>query len=292
TKKALAVKTDCNGRYVYLNPRRGAQIAVAESARNVSCTGAVPVAITNCLNFGNPYDPEVYWQFSEAIAGMREACVALETPVTGGNVSFYNESPDASVLPTPVIGMLGVHEDADLATASVFRHPDDQIVLLGVERGELGGSEYLFQRTGSIVGDAPLMDLDLEKKLQAFCRELGSERLIESAHDCSEGGLAVSVAECLFGLGCNLGATVTCPEPGLSRDRSLFGETQSRMLVSVKPENLERVIEKAGKRGIPAVPIGKVDSSGKLRVDGVIEISVSELELAYEAAIPKAMGEK
>ncbi len=140
TKKALVLKTDCNGRYVYLNPKRGGAIAVAESARNVACTGATPVAITNCLNFGNPYNPEVYWQFKEAASGIREACLALDTPVTGGNVSFYNESPDAAVLPTPVIGMLGVIDDGDIPVPSTFRQPGDAIVLLGVERGEVGGS--------------------------------------------------------------------------------------------------------------------------------------------------------
>ncbi|HLF19628.1 MAG TPA: phosphoribosylformylglycinamidine synthase subunit PurL, partial [Bacteroidota bacterium] len=172
TDKALALKTDCNSRYVYLNPRRGAQIAVAESARNVVCVGGKPIAITNCLNFGNPYDPEIYWQFKEAIVGIGEACRVLETPVTGGNVSFYNEGPQGAVFPSPVIGMLGLIEQPDKITSSGFKAAGDIVILLGENKCEVGGSEYLYLRSGKIAGDAPNLDLEMEKRLQDVCRAL------------------------------------------------------------------------------------------------------------------------
>ncbi|MCX6135718.1 MAG: phosphoribosylformylglycinamidine synthase subunit PurL [Ignavibacteriales bacterium] len=292
TKKALALKTDCNGRYVYLNPKRGAQIAVAESARNVACTGALPVAITNCLNFGNPYDPEVFWQFKEAAAGIKDACIILDTPVTGGNVSFYNESPDAAVLPTPVIGMLGVLDDVDKAVPSSFQTPGDSILLLGQELGEIGGSEYLFQQTGKVLGDAPLIDLQAEKSLQALCISLAAKCLIESAHDCAEGGLAVAAAEALFGSSNGLGATMSYPRPELRPDFSLFGETQSRILVTVRREKLELALGEALKQNVPAKVIGEVTKNQELRIGAEIALRVETAEEAYRCAIPKAMGEK
>jgi phosphoribosylformylglycinamidine synthase II len=227
TNKALAMKTDCNGRYVYLNPRRGGMIAVAESSRNVVCSGATPVAITNCLNFGNPYKPEVYWQFKEAVAGMGEACRAFDTPVTGGNVSFYNESPTASVYPTPVIGMLGVVDDLSHVTTGCFRDAGDRIVLLGETLGHLGGSEFLSLIHGLTMGDAPALDLKREKSVQEAALEAIKEGLVCSAHDCSEGGIAVALAECCITGPRQIGATV---ETGVTmrRDFALFGEDQSR----------------------------------------------------------------
>ena len=292
TKKGLVLKTDCNGRYVYLNPKRGGQIAVAESARNVACTGATPVAITNCLNFGNPYDPEVYWQFSEAVSGIREACIALNTPVTGGNVSFYNESPDAAVLPTPVIGMLGILDDADIAVPSTFQGPGDAIILRGKELGEIGGSEYLFQQTGKILGDSPLLDLSLEKSLQALCIDLAKRSLIASAHDCAEGGFAVALAETLFGLEGRLGATADFVRSDLRPDFSLFGETQSRLIVSAEPSKVDMVLEAASRHKVPAQVIGTVNGSGDLRIGNQVDVRVSKAEESYRWAIPKRMGEK
>jgi phosphoribosylformylglycinamidine synthase II len=292
TKKGISLKTDGNGRYVYLNPRRGGQIAVAEAARNVVCTGATPVAITNCLNFGNPYDREIYWQFQEAVAGIGEACRALDTPVTGGNVSFYNESPEGAVLPTPVIGMLGLLEDADVALPSRFQHSGDVIVLLGRDSGELGGSEYLFKRTSKILGDAPQLDLRLEKSLQALCISLASDRLIRSAHDCAEGGLAVALTECLFESGPEFGARIdNLPDPDLRLDMALFGESQSRIVISVDPPNTPDVFKRSNAYEVYATRIGIVNRTGRIQICNNIDMSVSDAESAYDLAIPKALGE-
>jgi phosphoribosylformylglycinamidine synthase subunit PurL len=292
TKKGLVLKTDCNGRYVYLNPRLGGQIAVAESARNVACTGATPVAITNCLNFGNPYDPEVYWQFREAAAGISDACLALDTPVTGGNVSFYNESPDAAVLPTPVIGMLGLLDDVERTVPSNFQHAGDSIILLGSEFGEVGGSEYLYQVTRQVLGDAPFLDLAAEKSLQACCIDLVRRSLIESAHDCAEGGFGVAIAEALFGKNATLGASVTHAITGIRPDFSLFGETQSRIITTARGEKVGQVLKLAASHGVPAKVIGTVDGTGELRIGTEIGLSIKVAEGAYGRAIPIAVGEE
>ena len=291
-KKGLALKTDCNARYVYLNPRRGGQIAVAEAARNVACTGAKPVAITNCLNFGNPYDPEIYWQFTEAVAGIGDACRALDTPVTGGNVSFYNESPDGAVLPTPVIGMLGVIDDVEKAIPSSFQHEGDLIMVLGRDFGEVGGSEYLFQRTGQLLGDAPAMDLAAEARLQALCVELSCESLISSAHDCAEGGLAVALAESLMDAEPSLGVQMTrFSSPEIRPDFALFGETQSRIVISINPDNVNTVRTSATFRGVEAMVIGEVTATSTIKLSNKIEISTEVARNTYRSAISKAVGE-
>ncbi|MEK9135687.1 MAG: AIR synthase related protein, partial [Bacteroidota bacterium] len=210
--KALSMKTDCNSRYVYLNPYRGGMIAVAEAARNVVCTGAEPLAITNCLNFGNPYKPEVYWQFREAVRGMGDACRALGTPVTGGNVSFYNESPVTSVYPTPVVGMLGLITDLAHVTTANFKDNGDVIVLLGRLGGHVGGSEYLSMHHGIVGGDAPSLDIAYEISVQQACLRAIRTGIIKSAHDCSEGGLAVAITEsCIAGGQRMRGARITLP---------------------------------------------------------------------------------
>ncbi|CAF3914352.1 unnamed protein product, partial [Rotaria sp. Silwood1] len=197
TKKALAMKVDCNGRYVYLNPYKGGMSAVCESARNVACTGATPLAITNCLNFGNPYNPEIYYQFTEAIRGMGDACKLLETPVTGGNVSFYNQSKDYAVFPTPSIGMIGLLEDYEKMVTSNFKDEGDIIILLGNNSNKgVDGSEYLNTIFNLIKGDAPCINLDEEKKLIDTLLEAADKKLLKSAHDISDGGLAVALAEC------------------------------------------------------------------------------------------------
>src|SRR6185503_2414906 len=190
TRRALALKADCNGRYVYLDPRVGGRIAVAEAARNVACAGGRPMAITNCLNFGNPTRPEVFFQFKEAVAGMGEACRALGTPVTGGNVSLYNESPNGAVYPTPVIGMVGLVDDLSHVTRATFRQAGDAILLLGEMGGELGGSEYLSTIHGKVIGPPPACDPAREKiVIDALLEAIGSG-VVSSAHDCSDGGLA------------------------------------------------------------------------------------------------------
>ena len=257
TNKAIAAKTDCNGRYVYLNPKVGTKIAVAESARNIVCSGAKPMAITNCLNFGNPYKPEVYWTFKEAIEGMGEACRLFETPVTGGNVSFYNESPDTSVYPTPVIGMVGLVEDLKHVTTAQFKSVDDLIYVFGEDKEEIGGSEYLKVIHGKVEGNAPSIDLQAEKDLHNTILTLIKAGLIESAHDISEGGIIAAVAECTILDEENpVGAEVTIPVK-TREDFSLFSETQSRVIVSVKSENKEEFEKKAAELSTPYTLIGK-----------------------------------
>jgi phosphoribosylformylglycinamidine synthase len=291
SNKALALKTDCNGRYVYLNPRLGGMIAVAEAARNVVCTGATPVAITNCLNFGNPYKPEVYWQFKEAVEGMGEACRAFDTPVTGGNVSFYNESPTASVFPTPVIGMLGVVDDLNHIATSHFKTAGDRIVLLGMTSGHVGGSEYLSLVHGLTAGDAPPLDLGAELRLQRATLKAIAEGLVQSAHDCSEGGLAVALAECCFSPDATgLGATVEHMPPGLREDFLLYGEDQSRILISAREESLGRLLDVCREHGVAATLIGSVTADGRLKINRSVDAGVGELSRIYLTAIEALVG--
>ncbi len=289
TRKALAVKTDCNGRYCYLNPRRGATIAVAEAARNVVCAGGQPVGITNCLNFGNPYKPEVYYQFSEAVAGMGEACRALGTPVTGGNVSFYNESPEGAVYPTPVIGMVGIVEDLTHVTTSYFKTPGDVVVLLGQNRAEVGGSTYLQSIHGKVAGDCPGLDLESERKLQASLLAAIRRGLVHSAHDVSDGGLAVALAECCFGPEDALGIVVEIPIDGRP-DFHLFGESQSLVIVSTSAAKLPALMQHFQTAAVPAESIGAVTSDGRLRLNGLIDVAVAELEDIYRTALPRRMA--
>lgn len=243
TNKALSMKTDCNGRYVYLNPYKGGAIAVCEAARNVVCTGAEPLAITNCLNFGNPYKPEVFYQFKEAVRGIGDACKCLNTPVTGGNVSFYNESPDYAVYPTPVIGMIGLIEDLKHITTSYFKNPGDIIAIIGkssVFPDGFGGCEYLKHLHGLTAGDAPDMSLEYEKNLQSALLELIRKGYVNSAHDISDGGLAVALAECcIINRKKPLGANIKI---GFSRriDYELFNESQSRVIISFSKNNLKK----------------------------------------------------
>ena len=297
TNRGLAVKTDCNGRYVYLNPRRGAQAAVCESARNVVCAGGQPMAITNCLNFGNPHKPEVYWTFAKAIEGMGEACRALDTPVTGGNVSLYNEHPDGAVYPTPTIGMLGLVKDvAAHATTADFKSAGDVIYLLSPEewthRDEIGGTEYLATVHDQKTGDAPHLDLDEEVAVQAAMQALIQEEIVSHAHDVSDGGLAVALAEsAVFSDG--LGADLDIPATEDFRlDALLFGETQSRIVFSVSPANEHRVDEVIGDYAVQATRLGTVHPERfQLRTDGMPVINTSREVLAtpYESAIPSRM---
>jgi len=249
TKKAIAACTDCNGRYVYLNPREGVKIAVAEAARNVICSGAIPLAITNCLNFGNPYKPEMYWTFKEAVEGMGEACRVFETPVTGGNVSFYNESPDTAVYPTPVIGMLGLIDDVSVALSSKFKQEGDLIYVLGEDYEEIGGSEFLKIIHNKVSGKIPIINLQKEKELHRVMQELTKKKILQSAHDISEGGIICALAECCLSNSENqIGAKVTVDIKSRN-DFSLFSESQSRIIVSLKKENqktFEQIMDKCG----------------------------------------------
>jgi phosphoribosylformylglycinamidine (FGAM) synthase-like enzyme len=289
TTKGLAVKTDCNARFVYLNPRRGIQIAVAEAARNVACVGAKPIAITNCLNFGNPYDPEIYWQFVETITGMKEACTAFSTPVTGGNVSFYNEGPSGAIIPTPVIGMLGLLERVDLSMNSKFKNPGDAIIELGVNKGEIGGSEYLAMRKNKILGDAPGIDLEYESRIHTLCQKYAAKKLVTSMHDISDGGLAVALIECL-NTSDDLGCTIELNNLEKIRyDFLLFGESQSRIIVSCRPVNLNVVLHEAKKLKIDAKKIGDVTKKRIVHIGNIIDLTVKELLNVYNCSIESRM---
>ncbi len=294
TRRAIALKTDGNGRYVWLDPRMGGRIAVAEAARNVACVGGRPWAITNCLNFGNPTRPEVFHQFSEAVAGIGEACRALDTPVTGGNVSFYNENPSGAVYPTPVIGMLGVLDDVSQATGSTFSRDGDRIVLLGDPTDELGGSEYLVRVHGVVAGAPPTCDLERERSVIETVLACTSGGLISAAHDCSDGGLAVALAECsmgdptrMMGAEVDLSAWATLPLRAL-----LFGEAQGRVVVATADAAAVLAIARA--QGVPAHEIGCVrrqSNALSLRVgQRVIDAPLARLARAYHEAIPRIMA--
>jgi len=280
TQKALSISTDCNGRYVYLEPRKGGMIAVAESARNVVCSGGLPLAITNCLNFGNPQDPEIYWQFREAVLGMGEACRAFDTPVTGGNVSFYNESNLGAVYPTPVIGMVGILEDASKHMDSSFKDPGDTIVAIGAINGELGGSEYLKQCHGKIEGPIPNVDLELESSLHKICLELISKGIIKSAHDISDGGLSVNLAESICSGKKEIGADISVSRK-LREDQILFGETQGVIVVSLDPKDLHHVALISQGYNVHTQTIGTVTDSSRLKINDSIDIDRERLEGAY-----------
>lgn len=256
TGKAIALTADCNGRYCYLDPFEGGKAAVAEAARNLVCSGAKPLAVTDCLNFGNPEKPGIYWQFEKCIDGMSEACRALNTPVISGNVSFYNETKGSAVYPTPVVGMVGLIENIDRVTTQGFKNTGDLIVLIGQNGDDIGGSEYLKVRFGLEKGIPPRVDLEMEKKVQETCLECISLGIINSAHDTSEGGLAVALAEsCISG---KKGARVELEGEGLRDDVLLFGETQSRVIVSLAKENLHMLEKIAGDRQAPVKVIGWV----------------------------------
>jgi len=293
TRKALAVKTDCNGRYVYLEPRVGGRIAVAEAARNVACTGARPMAITNCLNFGNPKRPEVFFQFREAVGGMAEACETLGTPVTGGNVSLYNESPNGAVFPTPVIGMVGLADDVDHVTRATFQQAGDTIVLLGEPTSELGASEYLARVHNVTAGAPPRCDLQVERRLIDLLLEAIQAGVVSSAHDCSDGGLAVALAECAMAdREQRFSATVDLSSwSGISKRAMLFGEAQGRVVVSTdSPARVERI---AAARGVPVRRIGIVEAADRpFRIEyagGQLVAPLEQLASAYHNAIPSIM---
>ncbi|MDZ7771943.1 MAG: phosphoribosylformylglycinamidine synthase subunit PurL [Balneolaceae bacterium] len=287
TRKGLAVKTDCNGRYVYLNPRRGGAIAVAESARNVVCSGGRPMAITNCLNFGNPYKPEVYWTFREALAGMSEACRTFNTPVTGGNVSFYNENPKHAVFPTPVIGMLGLVEDLEKHTTTpAFKGEGDAVLYIGAERRGLGGSEYLHAIHGLTAGDAPVLDLDFEKMLQDALLEAIHEGLLNAAHDLSDGGLAVTLAEMAIFSG--LGATVELDDLGGTDHEILFSEAQSGVVVTCEVEKAADVTAHFSDAGVPCHTLGTVGGD-VLEMRGMAGLKVDKLAESYSSVFHDIM---
>ncbi|MDD3297372.1 MAG: phosphoribosylformylglycinamidine synthase subunit PurL [Firmicutes bacterium] len=285
TNKAIALTADCNSRYCYLDPATGGAIAVAEAARNLVCSGAQPLAATDCLNFGNPEKPGVFWQFRQAVSGMSEACRALDTPVISGNVSFYNETDTDAVFPTPVVGMVGVVEDISHITTQGFKEEGDVIVLLGENTQEAGGSEYLKVVYGLERGSAPKLDLDREKRVQGCCLELIRGGTVKSAHDCSEGGIAVALAEsCISG---EIGAKVELEGCG-REDLLLFGEGQSRIVITVRQSDLERVKDAASRFGIPVTVLGRVRGK-ELIIDIAgqrgIQMAVKDMETDWREAI-------
>ena len=289
TNKALAMKTDCNSRYVYLNPKEGAKIAVAESARNIVCSGGVPLAVTNCLNFGNPYKPENYWQFSKAIEGMGEACRVFDTPVTGGNVSFYNESPNVAVYPTPTIGMVGLVENLSDVTTSFFKSVGDLIYILGEDYEELGGSEYLKVIHNKVAGDCPKIDLQMELSLHKNVLKLVEDKLIESAHDVSEGGIICALAECcIIDAEKMIGAEVTIPIK-TREDFSLFSESQSRIIVSVQEKNKEMFESLMKEKNQIYTLIGKTKKDN-FKVNSKINMRLNDLADIYYKTIPRIMN--
>ncbi|USG68326.1 phosphoribosylformylglycinamidine synthase subunit PurL [Brevibacillus ruminantium] len=290
TRKALAMSTDCNGRYVYLDPEVGGAIAVAESARNIVCSGAEPLAVTDCLNFGNPEKPEVFWQFEKAVDGMSEACRVLNAPVIGGNVSFYNERSGDAIYPTPTIGMVGLITDVDHITTQHFKGEGDVIILLGETYAELGGSEYQKYVTGTISGRPPQIDLAKEAAVQKLVLDAIRQGLVKSAHDLSEGGLGVALAEACFGK--NIGASVSLSSD-LRADVLLFSESQSRILISAAAEDAETVLALAAKQGVPAQAIGKTGSEQLVvNINGTeaVRASLTALKAAWKDAIPCLIG--
>jgi phosphoribosylformylglycinamidine synthase subunit PurL len=317
TKRALALATDGNGRWCRLNARLGAMHAVAEAARNVACSGAKPIAATNCLNFGSPEKPEVMWQFSEAIDGLAAACNELETPITGGNVSFYNETLGSSIYPTPVIGILGVIEDARNVLKMAFRDDGDMVVLLdgtGVVSDssaassshspnadlarEFSSSEYSKTIGGIVAGQPPAIDLPAEKHLQQCLVALAASRAIQSAHDISDGGLAVTVAECCFASsparksGDSLGARISI-EGRAAAESAVFGERGARAIISVSPASLDAVLQTARKHGVSAIQVGEVITNGifsiELNGSAIIEESVETLRDIWAHSLERAL---
>lgn len=288
SRRALAASLDGNSLHTRLDPKTGGAAAVAEACRNLACVGARPIGVTNCLNFGNPEKPEVMGQFEAVIEGMIEACKAFTIPVTGGNVSFYNDTEGTSINPTPVLGVVGIIEDIDKAVRPGFKAAGDVVVLLGETKDEIGGSEYLKSVHGREDGPAPRLDLAVEKKVQKLCLEAAGLGLLQSAHDLSEGGLAVALAESCFHGRKDLGCVVDL-EAGLRPDALLFGESQSRIAVSLRPADLDRLLELARERKVRAAAIGKVygesivlSQAGKKLVD----VTVREAFKAWKNAIP------
>jgi phosphoribosylformylglycinamidine synthase len=292
TSRALAMSVDCNGRFVYLDPYRGAQLAVAEAARNVACTGALPIGATNCLNFGNPERPEIMWQFARAVEGMGAACRALDIPITGGNVSLYNETDGRAVLPTPVLGVVGLIEDARTVVRRAFRSQGDVVMLLGDTSDELGGSEYLKVVHGLIRGVPPALDLTREAALHRVLIEGASAGLIRSAHDCAEGGLAITLAECCIGtgLGTQVDVQAVTSAVGLSDITTLFSESASRVVVSVAPTAEAQLRELASRHNVPSRRIGVVwGARVQVAIDGrsILDESIADVERTWNTAIER-----
>jgi phosphoribosylformylglycinamidine synthase len=291
-RQGIAVTTDGNGRYCYLDPYLGAQLVVAEACRNLVCAGAEPAGVTDCLNFGNPEKPDRFWQFKRCVEGLADACRSFNLPVVSGNVSFYNETPETAVYPTPVLGVVGVLQDVRQHCTIGFKQAGDVVVLLGDSYQDLGGTEYLKRHHGLVTGRPPALDVEREKAVQALCLEGIRQGLLHSAHDCADGGLAVALAEsCIWG---GLGARVNLPEgpADVRLDARLFGESPSRIIVSLAPEKASALQALAAGRGVSAHLLGKVGGEALvIRGDAAAAVSeqVSELARIWREVIPAAM---
>jgi phosphoribosylformylglycinamidine synthase len=289
TNKALALTTDCNSRYVFADPYKGAMIAVAEAARNIVCSGGEPLGVTNCLNFGNPYDPEVYYQFSNAIKGMGAACLKFDTPVTGGNVSFYNQSPDGPVYPTPTIGMVGLLDSAADKMTLNFKNAGDKIYLLGAPKNDIHSSEYLHKIVGEEFSPCPHFELDEEFELQQQLLKLIKNKMILSAHDVSEGGLAITLLESAFPN--NFGVDVKATDGTIRKDAYWFGESQSRVVVSVSAAQEEAFVSFVMATNVPMALLGTV-SAGSVNIDGEDWGNISAWKKKYDNAISEILSNK
>jgi phosphoribosylformylglycinamidine synthase len=280
TRIGVAVTTDCNARYVFLEPRAGAAMAVAEAARNLSVSGARPLGLTDCLNFGSPERPEILWQFKEAVAGLGEACRALEIPVVGGNVSFYNETLGQAILPTPVVGMAGILDDVEARCTQWFGAAGDRIALLGPDAVSLAGSELLWLRHHTVAGRLAPLDLEVERAVQEACRAAIGARLLRSAHDCAEGGLAVAVAEACVSGPDRRGAEIELAAGGARADVTLFGEGPSRVVVSVTPDGVRHFEQLMGEFRVPWRWIGRVGGDRLIiRAGGAAGASLVDLHV-------------
>jgi len=287
TRRALALTVDCNSRYCQLDPYLGAVLAVVEAARNLVAVGARPLAVSDCLNYGNPERPDVMWEFQQGIAGIRDACVALGTPVVSGNVSFYNETEGHGIPPTPMIAMVGLLDDVEAHLTPWWKAEGDVIVLLGRTREELGASEYLAIVHGLVRGAPPWIDLETEKRLQRLCLAAAAEHLLRSAHDVAEGGLAVALAECSFG-GAGLGARIAV-ESGMRADALLFGESQSRMLVSLRRRHLGRLRDLARREDVQFTVLGEVRGSS-LAIGEMVDLPIEQTRARWRRALAERLA--
>ncbi len=292
TRKALAMTTDCNGRYVYLDPKTGGAIAIAEAARNLVCSGAAPLAVTDCLNYGSPEKPEIFWQLEQSVEGMSEACVQLGTPVIGGNVSLYNETKGEAIYPTPVIGMVGLIEDVDHITTQSFKTEGDIIILLGETKTEISGSEFQKVILGKTAGRPPGIDLDKEKALQSLVLNLIRSGGIASAHDLAEGGLGVALAE--SSMSGNIGCRIEM-NSDLRPDVTLYSETQSRIILSITAGNVDAVKAKIEQANVPYQVVGIVGGKNvsiQINEQLVTDVPVPSITAAWKGAIPWLMKKK
>ena len=299
TNKAVAMTVDCNSRYCLLHPYEGARLAVAEAARNLVCSGAVPIGLTDCLNFGNPERPDIMWQFVMAIEGIKDACEHFQIPIVSGNVSFYNETNGLSIYPTPMLGMVGLIEHSERTTTQWFKEEGDEVFLLGTSREDLGGAEYLKVVHAREQGSPPYLSLDKEKTLHECVLSLIHEGLLQSAHDCSEGGLAVTLAECcMSGTEQTLGAVIRLTRGRLRKDAILFGESQSRIVISAKQVHRQAILDRAIQYGVPVEKIGSISGNrlilyveDKGSTEKVIDQPVATLHARWAFSLERTLSE-